>query len=144
MVSRAVGAELIYPSLPAAITTAALVILLSTTIGRFLIEYDVVEKVARDWLPFFQPFVEALPAWAREAPLILGCVALLVILTVRFLAERLPGFATYLLAFATVGGAFMLIPPLHKPSSAQDWAFVCYVILVAFVGGLPHPYEDQI
>jgi hypothetical protein len=144
MASKPVGEELAYPSLPAAITTAALVLLVSTTAGRFLIQRDVVETATRDWLPFFQPFVEILPNWAREAPLILGSVALIVIFTVRFLAERLPSIATYMLALGTICAAAVLIPPLHRPSSAEDWAFVCYVILAAFVGGAPRPYEDQI
>src|SRR5262249_23332637 len=144
MASRPVGEELIYPSLPAAITTAALVLLLSTTVGRFLIDHDVVETFARNWLPIFQPFVEILPYWAREAPLILGGVALAVVFAVRFVAERLPGYATHLLAIAAVCGAVILIPPLHKPSNAEDWAFVCYLILTAFVGGAPRPYENQI
>ena len=91
MVSREVGEELVYPSLAAACLTAAVVLLLSGTVGRFLMDHDAVERFIRDWLPFLPPFMQALPPWAREAPFIFGGIAVAAIVTVRLLAGRLAG-----------------------------------------------------
>ena len=143
MVSREVGEELVYPALPAALLTATLVLLLSDTVGRFLMERDAVERFLHEWLPFF-PFLEAFPPWAREAPFIFGAIALAVILTVRYLAGVLPSIALYLLALAAACGVALLAPPTRLPAEPQDWIFVCYVTLAAFVGGAPKPYENQI
>lgn len=144
MVSREVGEELIYPSLAAALLTAAVVILLSSTLGHFLMERDAVEAFIREWLPFLPPFMQALPAWAREAPFIFGGIAVAAIVMVRLLAGILPAVALYLLFVAVACGVALLAPPTRLPAAAEDWIFVCYVILTAFVGGAPRPYEDQI
>jgi hypothetical protein len=144
MVSREVGEELVYPSLAAAFLTAAMVLLLSGTVGRFLMDCDAVERFIREWLPFLPPFMQALPAWAREAPFIFGGIAAAAIVTVRLLAGLLPGVALYLLAVAAACGVALVAPPTRLPAGAEDWIFVCYLILTAFVGGAPKPYEDQI
>jgi hypothetical protein len=144
MASREVGEELAYPSLAAAILTAAVVLLLSGTVGRFLMEHDAVERFIREWLPFLPPFMQALPAWAREAPFIFGGIAAAAIVTVRLLAGHLPGVALYLLAVAVVCAVVLVSPPTRLPVGADDWIFVTYLILTAFVGGAPKPYEDQI
>jgi hypothetical protein len=143
MVSREVGEELVYPSLPAALLTATLVLLLSGTAGRFLMEHDAVERFIREWLPFF-PFLQAFPPWAREAPFIFSAIAVAAILTVRYLAGVMPAIALYLFAVAVACGVALLAPPTRLPADSQDWIFVCYVILAAFVGGAPKPYENQI
>ena len=52
MVSREVGEELVYPSLAAACLTAAVVLLLSGTVGRFLMDHDVVERLSQ--MPEFE------------------------------------------------------------------------------------------
>jgi hypothetical protein len=144
MVSREVGEELTYPSLAAALLTAALVLLLSGTVGQFLMERDAVERFIHDWLPILPPFLQAFPPWAREAPFIFGGIAVVAIVTVRLLAGVLPGVAIYLLAVAAACGVALVTPPTRLPAGAEDWIFVCYVILTAFVGGAPKPYEDQI
>jgi hypothetical protein len=144
MVSREVGEELVYPSLAAAFLTAALVLLLSGTVGQFLMDHDAVERFIREWLPFLPPFMQALPAWAREAPFIFGGIAVAAIVTVRLLAGVLPSVALYLLAVAVACAVALLAPPTRWPAGAEDWIFVSYLILTAFVGGAPKPYEDQI
>ena len=144
MASREVGQELVYPSLAAATLTAALVLLLSATVGRFLMDRDAVERFIREWLPFLPPFMQALPAWAREAPFIFGGIAVTAIVTVRLLAGLLPAVALYLMAVAAACAVVLLAPPTRLPAAAEDWIFVCYLILTAFVGGAPKPYEDQI
>jgi hypothetical protein len=144
MVSRDVGEELVYPTLAAALLTAALVLLLSGTVGHFLMERDAVERFINDWLPFLPPFLQAFPPWAREAPFIFGGIAVTVIVTVRLLAGALPGIALYLLFMAVACGVALLAPPTRVPADVEDWMFVSYVILAAFVGGAPKPYEDQI
>lgn len=144
MVSREVGEELVYPTFAAALLAGALVLLLSGTVGNFLMERDPVERFIREWLPFFPPFLEIFPAWAREAPFIFGGIALFAIVTVRLLAGVLPGVALYLLVVTVACGIALLTPPTRMPGDADDWIFVCYVILAAFVGGAPKPYEDQI
>jgi hypothetical protein len=144
MLSREVGEELVYPSLAAAILTAALVLLLSATLGRFLMERSAVEHFIRDWVPILPPFMEAMPQWAREAPLIFGGIALVAIVTVRLLAGTMPAVALYLLAIAAACAVVLVATPTRLPADVEDWMFVCYVILTAFVGGAPKPYEDQI
>ncbi len=144
MASRAVGEELVYPSLAAALLTAAFVLLLSGTVGNFLMERDAVERFVRDWLPILPPFLQALPPWAREAPFIFGGIALLAIVTVRLLAGVLPAVALYLLSVAVACAVMLLVPPTRLPADAEDWVFFSYVVLAAFVGGAPKPYEDQI
>ncbi|HVB81584.1 MAG TPA: hypothetical protein VNE82_16760 [Candidatus Binataceae bacterium] len=144
MLSREVGEELVYPSLAAAFLTATLVLLLSGTVGRFLIEHDAVERFVDEWLPILPPFLEAFPSWAREAPFILGGIALISIVTVRLLASVLPVVALYLLGMAAACTLAILAPPTRLPADVEDWIFVCYVLLAAFVGGAPKPYEDQI
>ena len=144
MVSREVGEELVYPTLAAAFLTAAVVLLLSGTIGNFLMERDAVERSIREWLPFLPPFLEAFPPWAREAPFIFGGIAVAAIVTVRLLAATLPAIALYLLAVAVACVLALLAPPTRLPAGAEDWIFVSYVTLTAFVGGAPRPYEDQI
>jgi hypothetical protein len=144
MVSREVGEELVYPTLAAAFLTAAVVLLLSGTVGNFLMERDAVERSLREWLPFLPPFIEALPPWAREAPFIFGGIAVAAIVTVRLLAAVLPAMALYLLAVAVACVLALLAPPTRLPAGAEDWIFVSYVTLTAFVGGAPKPYEDQI
>jgi hypothetical protein len=67
-----------------------------------------------------------------------------VIVTVRLLAGALPGIALYLLFMAVACGVALLAPPTRVPADVEDWMFVSYVILAAFVGGAPKPYEDQI
>jgi hypothetical protein len=144
MVSREVGEELVYPTLAAAFLTAAVVLLLSGTVGNFLMDRDAVERSIREWLPFFPPFLEAFPPWAREAPFIFGGIAVAAIVTVRLLAAVLPAIALYLLAVAVACVLALLAPPTRLPAGAEDWIFVSYVTLTAFVGGAPKPYEDQI
>jgi hypothetical protein len=144
MVSREVGEELVYPSLAAAFLTGALALLLSGTVGQFLMDHDAVERFIREWLPFLPPFMQALPAWAREAPFIFGGIAVAAIVTVRLLAGALPAVALYLLAVAVACAVALLAPPTRFPVGAEDWIFVSYLILTAFVGGAPKPYEDQI
>jgi hypothetical protein len=144
MVSREVGEELVYPTLAAAFLTAAVVLLLSGTVGNFLMERDAVERSIREWLPFLPPFLEAFPPWAREAPFIFGGIAVAAIVTVRLLAATLPAIALYLLAVAVACVLALLAPPTRLPAGAEDWIFVSYVTLTAFVGGAPRPYEDQI
>ncbi len=144
MASREVGEELCYPSLAAAILTAALVLLLSGTVGRFLMDHDAVERSIREWLPFLPPFMQALPAWAREAPFIFGGIAVTAIVIVRLLAGLLPAVALYLMAIAVACAVVLLAPPTRLPVGAEDWIFVSYLIFTAFVGGAPKPYEDQI
>jgi hypothetical protein len=144
MLSREVGEELVYPSLAAAFLTAALVLLLSATLGRFLMERSAVETFIRDWVPILPPFLEATPQWAREAPVIFGGIALVAIVTVRLLAGTLPAVALYLLAVAAACAVVLVATPTRLPAGVEDWMFVCYVILTAFVGGAPQPYEDQI
>jgi len=144
MVSREVGEELVYPSLAAACLTAAVVLLLSGTVGRFLMDHDAVERFIREWLPFLPPFMQALPPWAREAPFIFCGIAVAAIVMVRLLAGLLPGVALYLLAVAVVCAVALVAPPTRLPVGTEDWIFVCYLILTALVGGAPKPYEDQI
>jgi len=144
MVSREVGEELSYPSLAAALLTAALVVLLSATVGNLLMERGAVERFIRDWLPFLPPFLQVFPPWAREAPFIFGGIAVTAIVTVRLLAEVLPAVALFLLALAVACALVLLAPPMRVPAGTEDWVFVCYVIMAAFVGGAPKPYEDQI
>jgi hypothetical protein len=144
MVSREVGEELVYPSLAAAFLTAVLVLLLSGTAGRFLMERNAVEWFIREWLPILPPFLEAFPAWAREAPFIFGAIAAAAILTARLLAGFLPGIALYLLAVAVACAVALLAPPTRLPAVPEDWIFICYVTMAAFVGGAPKAYEDQI
>ncbi len=144
MASREVGEELTYPALPAALLTAALVVLLSATVGRFLLERNVVEMFMRDWLWMFQPFVDVLPQWAREAPVIFGTIAVAAIIIVRLLAGVLPPVALYLLLFAIALTVMLIAPPPRLPSKPEDWIFICYVTLAAFLGGAPRPYENQI
>jgi len=144
MVSRDVGEELVYPTLAAAFLTAAVVLLLSGTLGNFLMERNAVERSIHEWLPFLPPFMEALPPWAREAPFIFGGIAVAAIVTVRLLAAVLPAIALYLLAVAVACVLALLAPPTRLPAGAEDWIFVSYVTLTAFVGGAPKPYEDQI
>ena len=144
MVSREVGEELVYPTLAAAFLTAAVVLLLSGTIGNFLMERDAVERSIREWLPFLPPFLEAFPPWAREAPFIFGGIAVAAIVTVRLLAATLPAIALYLLAVAVACVLALLAPPTRLPAGAEDWIFVSYVTLTAFVGGAPRPYEDDL
>jgi hypothetical protein len=52
--------------------------------------------------------------------------------------------ALLLLALAVACALALLAPPMRVPAGAEDWVFVCYVIMAAFVGGAPKPYEDQI
>jgi hypothetical protein len=144
MASREVGEELVYPSLAAALLTAMVVILLSGTLGHFLLDHDALEVSVRDWLPILPEFLQALPSWAREAPFIFGGIAVLTIVAVRLLAGVLPGVALYLLAVAAACGIALLAPPTRLPAGVEDWIFVCYVIMAAFVGGAPKPYEDRI
>jgi hypothetical protein len=144
MVSREVGEELVYPSLAAAFLTAALVLLLSGTVGQSMMEHDAVESFVTEWLPILPPFLRAFPSWAREAPFIFGGIALSAIVTVRLLASVLPAVGLYLLAVAVACALALLAPPTRLPADAEDWIFVCYVILAAFVGGAPKAYEDQI
>lgn len=144
MASREVGEELVYPSLAAAFLTATLVLLLSGTVGQFLMEHNAVEHFMNEWLSFLPPFLDMFPAWAREAPFIFGGIALVAIVTVRLLADVLPELALYLLAAAAACAMALLAPPTHLPAGVEDWIFVCYVILAAFIGGAPRPYEDRI
>jgi hypothetical protein len=144
MASREVGEELAYPSLAAAFLTATLVLLLSGTLGQFLMEGNAVEHFVNGWLSFLPPFLDMFPAWAREAPLIFGGIALMAIVTVRLLAGILPAVALYLMAVAVACALALLAPPTRLPADIEDWIFVCYVILAAFIGGAPKPYEDQI
>jgi hypothetical protein len=144
MLSREVGEELVYPSLAAAFLTAALVLLLSGTVGQFLMDRNAVERFIREWMPILPPFMQALPAWAREAPFIFGGIAVAAIVTVRLFAGVLPGVALYLLALAVACAMALVAPPTRLPAGAEDWIFICYVMLAAFVGGAPKPYEDQI
>ena len=144
MASREVGEELAYPALPAALLTAVLVVLLSATLGRFLLERNVVEMFMREWLWMFQPFVDALPQWAREVPVIFGAIAVAAILIVRLAASVLPTVALYLLVFAIACVVMLIAPPPRLPSQPQDWIFICYVTLSAFIGGAPRPYESQL
>jgi hypothetical protein len=144
MTSREVGEELAYPSLAAAFLTATLVLLLSGTLGQFMMEHNAVEHFVNGWLSFLPPFLDMFPAWAREAPLIFGGIALVAIVTVRLLASVLPAVALYLLAVAVACGLALLAPPTRLPADIEDWIFVCYVILAAFIGGAPKPYEDRI
>jgi hypothetical protein len=144
MASREVGEELAYPSLAAAILTAALVLLLSGTVGKLLMEGNAVERFVREWLPILPPFLEAFPLWAREAPFIFGAIAAAAIVTARGLTGFLPGVALYLLAVAMVCAVVLLAPPTRVPAGAEDWIFVCYVTMAAFVGGAPKAYKDQI
>ncbi len=144
MASREVGEELAYPALPAALLTAALVVLLSATVGRFLLERNVVEMFMREWLWMFQPFVDALPQWAREVPVIFGAIAIAAILIVLLAASVLPAIALYLLVFAIAFTVLLIEPPPRLPSKPEDWIFICYVTLAAFLGGAPRPYENQI
>src|SRR5258708_1690144 len=51
MLSREVGEELVYPSLAAALLTAALVLLVSGTLGRFLMERSAVEHFIPERIP---------------------------------------------------------------------------------------------
>src|ERR1700740_2009596 len=127
MVSREVGEELVYHSLSAAFLTAGLVVLLSGTVGQFLMDRNAVERFIREWLPFLPPFMQALPAWAREAPFIFGGIA------------GAPGVALYVLAVAVACAVALVAPPTRLPTGAEDWIFVCYLILTAFVGGAPKP-----
>ena len=143
MALREVGEEITYPSLAAALLTATLVLLLSGTVGRFLMESGPLEHFIGDWLPGL-PLLEALPEWAREAPFIFGSIALLAIVTVRLLAAALPSVAIYLLALAVTCAIALLTPPTRPPVGVEDWIFVCYVILAAFVGAAPKPYEDRV
>jgi ABC-type phosphate/phosphonate transport system permease subunit len=144
MPSREVGEELAYPSLAAACLTAVLVLLLSGTVGQFLMEHNALERFLNDWLSFLPPFLDIFPTWAREAPFILGGIALVAIVTVRLLASVLPAIALYLLAVAVACALALLAPPTRLPVDAEDWIFVCYVTLTAFMGGAPKPYEDRI
>jgi hypothetical protein len=144
MVTREVGEELVYPSLAAACLTAMLVLLLSGTVGQFLMEHNAVERLINDWMPFLPPFLDMFPGWTREAPFIFGGIALSAIVTVRLLASALPAMALYLLAFAVACAVAMMAPPTHLPADPEDWIFVCYVTLAAFMGGAPKPYEDRI
>jgi hypothetical protein len=64
--------------------------------------------------------------------------------TVRLLAGTLPAVALYLLAVAMACAVVLVAAPAGLPAGVEDWAFVCYLILTAFVGGAPKPYEDQI
>jgi hypothetical protein len=144
MVSREVGEELVYPSFAAALLTAVLVLLLSGTVGQSLMEHDAVERFIREWLPILPPFLEAFPLWAREAPFIFGAIATAAIVTARLLAGVLPGIALYLLAVAVTCAVVLLAPPTRPPAGAEDWIFVCYVTMAAFLGGAPKAYEDQI
>jgi hypothetical protein len=144
MASREVGEELAYPSLAAAFLTATLVLLLSGTLGQFMMEHNAVEHFVNGSLSFLPPFLDMFPAWAREAPLIFGGIALVAIVTVRLLAGVLPAVALYLLAVAVACALALLAPPTRLPADIEDWIFVCYVILAAFIGGAPKPYEDQI
>ena len=66
------------------------------------------------------------------------------IVTVRLLAAVLPAIALYLLAVAVACALALLAPPTRLPAGAEDWIFVSYRDLTAFVGGAPKPYEDQI
>ena len=144
MLSRDIGEELGYPSLPAALLTGTLVLLLSGTLGKFLVEQAAVETFVNQWLPFLQPFIDALPEWSRELPFIFGGIALTAIVTVRLLAGVLPILALYLFILGVSCGVALLAPPTRFPTAAEDWFFVCYVILTALVGGAPTPYENQI
>jgi hypothetical protein len=144
MLSRDVGEELEYPSLPAALLTGTLVLLLSGTVGKFLLERNAVESLINQWTPFLQPFINALPEWARELPFIFGGIAVTAIVAVRLLAGVLPSLGLYLLVLAAACGAALLTPPTRFPAAAEDWIFVCYVILSAFIGGAPTPYENQV
>jgi hypothetical protein len=144
MASREVGEELAYPALPAALLTALFVVLLSSTLGRFLIERSAVEKFIRDWLWMFQPFVDVLPLWAREAPVIFGAIAIAAIISVRLLAGGLPSIALYLMVLGVACAMMLIAPPTHLPSGPEDWIFVSYVTLSAFIGGAPRPYENRI
>ncbi len=144
MASREVGEELVYPSLAAAFLTAVLVLLLSGTVGKFLMERNAVERFVREWLPILLPFLLAFPPWAREAPFIFGAIAVAAIATARVLAGFLPGIALYLLAVAVACASALLAPTARLPVGAEDWIFVCYVTMAAFVGGAPRAYEDQI
>lgn len=144
MASREVGEELVYPSLAAALLTAILVLLLSGTVGKFLMERNAVERFIREWLPILPPFLQAFPPWAREAPFIFGGIGAAAIVTARLLAGFLPGIALYLLAVAVACAVALVAPPTRLPAGAEDWIFVCYVIMAAFVGGAPKAYEDQI
>ena len=119
-------------------------LLLSGTVGQFLMDHDAVERFIREWLPFLPPFMQALPAWAREAPFIFGGIAVAAIVTVRLLAGVLPSVALYLLAVAVACAVALVAPPTRWPAGAEDWIFVSYLILTAFVGGAPKPCENQI
>lgn len=144
MLSRDVGEELQYPSLPAALLTGTLVLLLSGTLGKFLVEHTPIESLINEWAPFLQPFIDALPDWARELPFIFGGIAVTAIVAVRLLARVLPSLGLYLLVFAAACAVALLTPPSRLPAAAEDWIFVCYVVLSAFVGGAPTPYGDQV
>lgn len=135
------GQELDYPSVAAAISTAALVILMATTAGQFLVDHRALEGFVKDWLPFMTVFIEMLPDWAREQPFVLGCIAVAAIVTVRLLASSLPRMGIYLLTVAILCALLIVAPAPHVPESAGDWAFICYVTLAAFLGGAPRSYE---
>lgn len=143
MASHEAGEELGYPSMVAAVMAAALVILLSATAGRFLIRNHAVENFVTDWLPFLSLFFELLPDWAREMPWVFGGLALVSIIAVRLLAGALPRMGINLLTVAVLGAIVLLVPVqlVHLPTGPEDWAFVCYVTLTAFLGGAPRTNE---
>ncbi len=135
------GAELAYPSMAAAIMAAALATLLGVTIGQVLIDRNVIEIFLREWLPPFLPFFYLLPHWAREAPWVLAAIGAIAVITVRLLAGYLPRTALYILIVGVVCTGLLLGMPMRAPASANDWAFVSYVILIAFLGGSPPAYR---
>lgn len=136
-----VGDELVYPSMAAAIMAAALVTLLGVTIGQVLIDGDVIEVFLRHWLPFLLPFFYLLPDWAREAPWVLAALGAIAVITVRLLAGALPRAGLYILIVGVLCAGLLLGMPMHAPASANDWAFVGYVVLIAFLGGSPRAYH---
>lgn len=136
-----VGAELAYPSMAAGIMAAALVTLLGVTVGQILIDGDVIEVFLREWLPFLLPFFYLLPRWAREAPWIFAALGAGAVIGVRLLADTLPRAAIYILIVGVICAGLLLGMPMHAPASAEDWAFVGYVVLIAFLGGSPRSYH---
>jgi hypothetical protein len=138
-----VGEELAYPSMAAAIMAAALATLLGATIGEILVDRNVVEVSLREWLPFLLPFFYLLPDWAREAPWVLAALGAVAVVTVRLLAGSLPRAALYLLIVSIICVGLLLGLQMRIPASADDWAFIGYVVVIGFLGGAPRPYRAE-
>jgi len=134
--------ELVYPSLAAALLTAALVLLLA---GRWddSDERSAVEYFIRELGAILPPFLEAMPQWAREAPVIFGGIALSIV-TVGCWRAPCQLWRFNLLAVAMACAVVLVARRRVYRQVSRTGRSSCYLISDGLRGRLqPKPYETR-